>query len=106
APARPPGRMTRHYAPNAPLRLGADGPRAGEAFLAFGPAPDAPVVLNLSPNGELAETAGNLAAHLRGRDPARHRRRRHSRRRTWRGDQRPAQTRRGVHRLKGGGSQA
>ncbi|MGH6964036.1 MAG: L-threonylcarbamoyladenylate synthase, partial [Phenylobacterium sp.] len=34
---RSPGRLARHYAPNAPVRLEADAPRSGEAFLAFGP---------------------------------------------------------------------
>jgi L-threonylcarbamoyladenylate synthase len=68
--ARSPGRLTRHYAPNAPLRLAADGPRAGEAFLAFGPAPDAPLVFNLSPSGDLAEAAANLFTHLRAADAA------------------------------------
>jgi L-threonylcarbamoyladenylate synthase len=66
--ARSPGRMTRHYAPNAPLRLNAAGPRAGEAFLAFGPAPDASLVFNLSPAGHLPEAAANLFAHLRAAD--------------------------------------
>jgi L-threonylcarbamoyladenylate synthase len=69
--ARSPGRMTRHYAPNAPLRLDAHGPRAGEAFLAFGPAPDTPLVFNLSPSGDLAEAAANLFAHLRAADATR-----------------------------------
>ncbi|HEY3888274.1 MAG TPA: L-threonylcarbamoyladenylate synthase [Caulobacteraceae bacterium] len=69
--ARSPGRLTRHYAPNAPLRLEAEGPRAGEAFLAFGPAPDAPLVFNLSPSRDLAEAAVNLFAFLRAADVAR-----------------------------------
>jgi L-threonylcarbamoyladenylate synthase len=63
--------MTRHYAPNAPLRLDADGPRSGEAFLAFGPAPHGPLVFNLSPSGDLAEAAANLFAFLRNADAAR-----------------------------------
>jgi len=65
---RSPGRMSRHYAPNAPLRLEAPAPRRGEAFLAFGPAPDAPDVFNLSPSASLAEAAANLFAHLRAAD--------------------------------------
>ncbi|HZC15470.1 MAG TPA: L-threonylcarbamoyladenylate synthase [Caulobacteraceae bacterium] len=65
---RSPGRLTRHYAPNAPLRLDADGPRAGEAFLAFGPPPDAPLVFNLSPGRDLAEAAARLFALLRAAD--------------------------------------
>jgi L-threonylcarbamoyladenylate synthase len=66
--ARSPGRLTRHYAPNAPLRLDVDRPRDGEAFLAFGPAPDAPLVFNLSPSGDLAEAATNLFAQMRAAD--------------------------------------
>ncbi len=34
-----PGMLASHYAPKARLRLDADAPRAGEALLAFGPAP-------------------------------------------------------------------
>ncbi len=34
---RSPGRLTRHYAPQAPLRLNAEAPLPGEAYLAFGP---------------------------------------------------------------------
>lgn len=63
---RSPGRLARHYAPNAPVRLEADAPRAGEAWLAFGPVGDS--VWNLSPNGDLAEAAANLFAYLRAAD--------------------------------------
>ena len=66
--ARSPGRLSRHYAPDAPLRLDAAEPRPGEAFLAFGSAPDAPLVFNLSPSGDLAEAAANLFASLRAAD--------------------------------------
>ena len=66
--ARSPGRTTRHYAPSAPLRLDARGPRAGEAFIGFG-AVDAGG-LNLSPSGDLREAAANLFAHLRAADRA------------------------------------
>lgn len=65
---RSPGRLALHYAPDAPVRLNADGPRPGEAFLAFGPAPDAPLVWNLSPGGDIREAAANLFAHLRAAD--------------------------------------
>jgi L-threonylcarbamoyladenylate synthase len=67
---RSPGRLERHYAPEAPLRLNAAAPRAGEAFLAFGPAPAGPLVFNLSPTGDLAEAAANLFAALRAADAA------------------------------------
>jgi L-threonylcarbamoyladenylate synthase len=66
--ARSPGRLTRHYAPNAPLRLGVDRPGTDEAFLAFGPAPDGRRVFNLSPRRDLAEAAANLFAYLRAAD--------------------------------------
>jgi L-threonylcarbamoyladenylate synthase len=33
---RSPGRMALHYAPEAPVRLNADAPKHGEAYLAFG----------------------------------------------------------------------
>jgi len=63
---RSPGRLTRHYAPNAPVRLEADTPRPGEAWLSFGPAGTGP--WNLSPGGDLAEAAANLFAFLRAAD--------------------------------------
>ena len=66
--ARSPGRLARHYAPAAPLRLNADAPGPGEAFLAFGPAASAPRVFNLSPAGDLAEAAARLFAYLRAAD--------------------------------------
>jgi len=62
---RSPGRLTRHYAPGAPVRLNVAAPRDGEAFLAFGPAPDYPASLNLSPSRDLAEAAANLFTFLR-----------------------------------------
>jgi L-threonylcarbamoyladenylate synthase len=65
-----PGMLHSHYAPKARLRLNAETPRAGEAFLAFGP--DAPptsgMSLNLSPRGHLIEAAVNLFSHLRALD--------------------------------------
>ncbi len=65
---RSPGRLALHYAPNAPVRLNADGPADGEAFLAFGPAPQGDRVFNLSPAGDLAEAAANLFSLLRAAD--------------------------------------
>jgi len=66
---RSPGRMARHYAPQAPVRLNADAPEADEAYLAFGPdAPTGPRVFNLSPTGDLAEAAANLFSYLRAAD--------------------------------------
>lgn len=63
---RSPGRLTRHYAPNAPVRLAAAAPRDGEAWLSFGPAGSGP--WNLSPTGDLREAAANLFAYLRAAD--------------------------------------
>lgn len=62
---RSPGRMALHYAPDAPVRLNAESPKAGEAFLAFGPGE---YPFNLSPTGDLAEAAANLFAMLRAAD--------------------------------------
>lgn len=66
--ARSPGRLARHYAPDAPLRLDADAPGPGEAFLAFGPGPSGPRIFNLSPKGDLREAAANLFLALRAAD--------------------------------------
>jgi L-threonylcarbamoyladenylate synthase len=63
---RSPGRLTRHYAPQAPLRLEATSPDAGEAYLGFGPGPETP--WNLSPSGDLSEAAANLFSYLRSAD--------------------------------------
>jgi L-threonylcarbamoyladenylate synthase len=63
---RSPGRLTRHYAPAAALRLDADGPRPGEAFIGFGPV--GPAELNLSPAGDLAQAAARLFSLLRAAD--------------------------------------
>jgi L-threonylcarbamoyladenylate synthase len=65
---RSPGRLARHYAPNAPVRLNATEPGPGEAFLAFGAAGLGDRTWNLSPTGDLAEAAANLFAHLRAAD--------------------------------------
>jgi L-threonylcarbamoyladenylate synthase len=65
---RSPGRLARHYAPRAPVRLDATAPRAGEAFLTFGDAPSGPAVFHLSRRGDLAEAAANLFSMLRAAD--------------------------------------
>lgn len=65
---RSPGRLSLHYAPNAPVRLNVETPRDGDAYLAFGLAPDAPNLWNLSPAGDLREAAANLFAYLRAAD--------------------------------------
>jgi L-threonylcarbamoyladenylate synthase len=64
-----PGMLASHYAPKAKVRLDAEAPRAGEALLAFGPAPSfAGTTLNLSRRGDLIEAAANLFSHLRALD--------------------------------------
>jgi L-threonylcarbamoyladenylate synthase len=63
---RSPGRLTRHYAPNLPLRLNAAEPTAGEVWLSFGR--DGAEPFNLSREGNLAEAAANLFAYLRAAD--------------------------------------
>ncbi|MGL4437812.1 MAG: Sua5 family C-terminal domain-containing protein, partial [Bosea sp. (in: a-proteobacteria)] len=66
-----PGQLASHYAPEARLRLEAQAPRAGEAWLGFGPEPDlvhATAALNLSRRGDLLEAAANLFGHLRQLD--------------------------------------
>lgn len=65
---RSPGRLTRHYAPSAPVRLDAERPRPGEAYLAFGPPPPGDRVWSLSAGRDLAEAAANLFACLRAAD--------------------------------------
>jgi L-threonylcarbamoyladenylate synthase len=66
-----PGMLASHYAPEAKVRLNATEPRAGEALLAFGPAPAfSGTVLNLSPTGDLVEAAAKLFSHLRRLDAA------------------------------------
>ena len=67
-----PGMLARHYAPATRLRLDARDVRDGEALLAFGsdvPRHAGPTI-NLSPSGDLAETAANLFAALRTLDAA------------------------------------
>lgn len=63
---RSPGRLTRHYAPNAPLRLDASGAGDGEVFIGFGA--EANCDLNLSASGDLAEAAARLFSMLRAAD--------------------------------------
>jgi L-threonylcarbamoyladenylate synthase len=59
--ARPhaPGQLMSHYAPHAELRLNADAPRAGEAYLGFGPL-HAHGPWTLSATGDLVEAAASL----------------------------------------------
>jgi L-threonylcarbamoyladenylate synthase len=63
---RSPGRLLRHYAPDAPLRLNAAAPAEGEAWLGFGDGVDTP--LSLSPSGDVREAARRLFSCLRAAD--------------------------------------
>lgn len=67
-----PGMLAKHYAPSARLRLEAQKPIEGEAYLGFGPlpqiAPGCGPVLNLSAAGDMMEAAANLFSHLRQLD--------------------------------------
>lgn len=56
---RSPGMLSRHYAPNTPLRMNAVDQRAGEVVLGFG-ATEIPADLNLSQDGGLLEASANL----------------------------------------------
>ncbi|MDR6104411.1 L-threonylcarbamoyladenylate synthase [Agrobacterium larrymoorei] len=65
-----PGMLASHYAPGASVRLNATSIHKGEALIRFGNKPvtgegDAVAVLDLSPNGDLAEAATNLFDHLK-----------------------------------------
>jgi len=64
-----PGMLASHYAPHARLRLDANAPQDGEAFLGFGKVEAAgEAALNLSATGDLVEAAANLFAYLRKLD--------------------------------------
>lgn len=66
-----PGRLASHYAPGAALRLNADAPREGEAWLGFGPLPaTAGPARSLSEGADLREAAARLFGHLRALDAA------------------------------------
>lgn len=62
-----PGRLLRHYAPHARLRINAAAPEAGELFIAFGPT-EVEDALQLSEAGSTREAAMNLFALLREAD--------------------------------------
>ncbi|MEM8711246.1 MAG: L-threonylcarbamoyladenylate synthase [Planctomycetota bacterium] len=64
-----PGQLLRHYAPEASLRLDAEGPREGETYLGFGPeGASGTASHSLSRKGDLAEAAANLFGCLRDLD--------------------------------------
>lgn len=61
-----PGQLASHYAPDAALRMNAEGGRADEVLIGFGPTQGAD--LNLSPTGDTHEAAANLFDMLRRAD--------------------------------------
>lgn len=67
-----PGMLASHYAPAARMRLDAEAPRDGEAWLGFGPDPASipEVAHNLSSSGDLTEAAANLFRMMRELDEA------------------------------------
>lgn len=67
---RSPGRLTLHYAPDAPVRIEAGAARDGEILLGFGPDAGEPR-WSLSPSGDLREAAANLFRLLREADRTR-----------------------------------
>jgi len=67
---RSPGRLALHYAPDAPVRIEAEGARDGEILLGFGPGVGDPR-WSLSPTGDLREAAANLFRLLREADRTR-----------------------------------
>lgn len=64
---RSPGRLTLHYAPDAPVRIDATERRHGEILLGFGPGVGEPR-WSLSSSGEVREAAANLFRLLREAD--------------------------------------
>lgn len=64
---RSPGRMSLHYAPDAPVRIEAQTARDGEILLGFGPGVGE-LRWSLSPSGDLREAAANLFRRLREAD--------------------------------------
>ncbi len=62
-----PGMLSRHYSPEARLRLNVTSPEPEEAFLGFGPT-TAKTALSLSETGDLTEAASNLYAMIRELD--------------------------------------
>lgn len=64
---RSPGRLTLHYAPDAPVRIEAEAARPGEILLGFGRGLGDPR-WSLSPTGDLTEAAARLFRLLREAD--------------------------------------
>ena len=67
-----PGQLLSHYAPHAAVQLNVKHPDKDDAYLAFGQTRgvEQPLMLNLSPDGDLTEAAANLFAYLHQLDAA------------------------------------
>ena len=65
---RSPGRLSLHYAPDAPVEINVETPAAGRAYLAFGATDFSGPVLQLSAGRDLHEAAANLFRALREAD--------------------------------------
>ncbi|MBL4806691.1 MAG: threonylcarbamoyl-AMP synthase [Rhodobacteraceae bacterium] len=63
-----PGQLSSHYAPDVAVRMNAENPLTGEAWLGFGQHPRTAPGLNLSSTGNLTEAATNLFDALRKMD--------------------------------------
>ncbi len=70
-----PGLLASHYAPAARMRLDAEAPLDGEAWLGFGPGRIIRLRSTGGPSGDLREAAANLFGHMREAGRARARRR-------------------------------
>ncbi len=65
---RSPGRLSLHYAPDAPVKINVDVPSPGAAYLAFGPVSHDGPVVQLSADRDLSEAAARLFRALREAD--------------------------------------
>ena len=65
---RSPGRLSLHYAPDAPVRINVETPSPGSAYLAFGPVTHDGPVVQLSESRDVNEAAANLFSALRAAD--------------------------------------
>jgi len=65
---RSPGRLSLHYAPDAPVRINVERPSVGAAYLAFGTTDYAGPVVQLSAGRDLAQAASRLFSALREAD--------------------------------------
>ena len=65
---RSPGRLSLHYAPDAPVRINVETPSSGSVYLAFGPVTHDGHVVQLSAGRDVNEAAANLFSALRAAD--------------------------------------